>query len=83
MVGVELLTDGRPDAALAGSLVTHCRDVGKVLLMTAGSDANVVRWMPPSSSRSPRSKQGSKHSPPPLRTCGDARRDHIVIARRF
>jgi 4-aminobutyrate aminotransferase-like enzyme len=47
MVGVELLTDGRPDAAMAGSLVTHCRDVGKVLLMTAGSDANVVRWMPP------------------------------------
>jgi 4-aminobutyrate aminotransferase len=47
MVGVELLTDGRPDAALAGALVTHCREVGKVLLMTAGSNANVVRWMPP------------------------------------
>ncbi len=47
MVGVEFLSDGRPDATRAAAVVTHCREVGRLLLMTAGSDANVVRWMPP------------------------------------
>ncbi len=47
MVGVEFLRDGRPDAVRAAAVVRHCREVGRLLLMTAGSDANVVRWMPP------------------------------------
>ena len=47
MVGVELMTDGRPDPLRAAALVTHCREDGHLLLMTAGSDGNVVRWMPP------------------------------------
>ena len=47
MVGVELLSGGRPDAVRAAAVVTHCREVGRLLLMTAGSDSNVVRWMPP------------------------------------
>jgi 4-aminobutyrate aminotransferase len=47
MVGVELLRGGRPDAMRAAAVVRHCREVGRLLLMTAGSDSNVVRWMPP------------------------------------
>jgi 4-aminobutyrate aminotransferase len=47
MVGVELMAGGRPDPARAGAVVSHCRENGQLLLMTAGSDANVVRWMPP------------------------------------
>lgn len=42
MVGVELAS-----AAQAASVVERCRVDGRLLLMTAGTDGNVVRWMPP------------------------------------
>lgn len=42
MVGVELT-----DAAIATALVDACRQDGHLLLMTAGVEGNVVRWMPP------------------------------------
>jgi len=42
MVGVEVT-----DAATATALVDACREDGHLLLMTAGIDGNVVRWMPP------------------------------------
>jgi 4-aminobutyrate aminotransferase len=42
MVGVEVR-----DAATATALIDACRDEGQLLLMAAGSDGNVVRWMPP------------------------------------
>jgi 4-aminobutyrate aminotransferase-like enzyme len=42
MVGVEV-----KDAATATALTDACREDGRLLLMTAGADGNVVRWMPP------------------------------------
>jgi 4-aminobutyrate aminotransferase len=30
-----------------GRVLTACRDDGHLLLMSAGSDGTVVRWMPP------------------------------------
>ncbi|WP_436794604.1 aspartate aminotransferase family protein [Actinospongicola halichondriae] len=42
MVGVEF-TDG----TVAAEVVARCREDGRVLLMTAGTDGTVVRWMPP------------------------------------
>src|SRR5689334_5505111 len=48
MVGCELMTDdGRPDAARVAAVAAHCRDEGRLLLMNAGTDGNVLRWMPP------------------------------------
>jgi 4-aminobutyrate aminotransferase len=48
MVGCELLTpDGMPDAARVAAVAAHCRDEGRLLLMNAGTDGNVLRWMPP------------------------------------
>jgi 4-aminobutyrate aminotransferase len=48
MVGCELLTDtGAPDAARVAAVAAHCRDEGRLLLMNAGTDGNVLRWMPP------------------------------------
>lgn len=42
MVAVELWEPSR-----VGPLLAHCREQGRLLLMSAGSDGNVVRWMPP------------------------------------
>jgi 4-aminobutyrate aminotransferase len=35
------------DPARAGAVVAHCRDAGHLLLMTCGTDNEVVRFMPP------------------------------------
>lgn len=48
MVGCELMdADGAPDAARVAAVAAHCRDVGHLLLMNAGTAGNVLRWMPP------------------------------------
>jgi 4-aminobutyrate aminotransferase len=48
MVGCELLdADRQPLGARAAAVIAHCRTEGRVLLMSAGTDGNVVRWMPP------------------------------------
>lgn len=48
MVATEFLdAAGRPDAARVQAVLAHCRDEGRLLLMNAGSDGNVIRWMPP------------------------------------
>ncbi len=48
MVASELVaTDGSLDSGRCSEIVAHCRTEGRLLLMTAGTDANVVRWMPP------------------------------------
>jgi 4-aminobutyrate aminotransferase len=43
MVGIELMDD----AVRTSAVITHCREQSRVLLMSAGSDGNVVRFMPP------------------------------------
>lgn len=35
------------DAGVAEAVRRHCLDEGRLLLMTAGTSGNVVRWMPP------------------------------------
>lgn len=47
MVGVELVSHGLPDPARVAAVVDHARDEGRLLLMTAGTDGNVIRFMPP------------------------------------
>jgi 4-aminobutyrate aminotransferase-like enzyme len=48
MVGCELRdASGAPDAARTDAVLAHCRDQGRVLLMSCGTDSNVVRWIPP------------------------------------
>jgi 4-aminobutyrate aminotransferase len=48
MNGVELYEeDGSPATARVSALGAHCRDEGRVLLMNAATDGNVLRWMPP------------------------------------
>jgi 4-aminobutyrate aminotransferase len=48
MVATEFMdTAGRPDAARVQAVIAHCRDQGHLLLMNAGTDGNVIRWMPP------------------------------------
>lgn len=49
MVGCEFRTSdaAAPDAGRAAAVVEHCRDESRVLFMTCGSFANVIRWMPP------------------------------------
>lgn len=49
MVGCELVEAGGvvPDPARAAAVVEHCREEFRVLFMTCGSYANVLRWMPP------------------------------------
>jgi 4-aminobutyrate aminotransferase len=48
MVAIELVDgNGAPDAARTGAVVTHCLREDNVIFMTAGSDGNVVRFMPP------------------------------------
>jgi 4-aminobutyrate aminotransferase len=48
MVGCELLDEqGQPLATRVGALLAHCMQEGRLLLMSAGTDGNVIRWMPP------------------------------------
>ncbi len=55
MVGAELLATepsggagaARPDPARTAAVIEHCRTEARLLLMSCGTDANVVRWMPP------------------------------------
>jgi 4-aminobutyrate aminotransferase len=48
MVAAELVDgDGAPDAARTAAVLAHCLHEHQVIFMSAGSDGNVVRWMPP------------------------------------
>ena len=48
MVAAELTrADGSPDAARTSAVMTHCLEAGHVIFMSCGTDANVVRFMPP------------------------------------
>ncbi|HSK52988.1 MAG TPA: aspartate aminotransferase family protein [Clostridia bacterium] len=49
MVGVEFVTDratGKPDGQLADAVMAACADAG-LLVLLAGRDHQVVRWIPP------------------------------------
>jgi 4-aminobutyrate aminotransferase len=48
MVAAEL-TDahGAPDAARTAAVMAHCLEHGHVVLMSCGTDGNVIRFMPP------------------------------------
>jgi 4-aminobutyrate aminotransferase/(S)-3-amino-2-methylpropionate transaminase len=47
MVAIELVhDDGRPDADRAGRIAAACHEAG-VLILTAGTQGNVVRLLPP------------------------------------
>jgi 4-aminobutyrate aminotransferase len=49
MVGVELVEDSAtraPDAVLAKALIAKAADLG-LLLLTCGTNGNVIRWIPP------------------------------------
>jgi 4-aminobutyrate aminotransferase len=47
MVGVEMVkAGGGIDGDLANALIARCADLG-LLVLTAGSDHEVVRWLPP------------------------------------
>ena len=49
MIGVELVKDARtrePDGALGDALSARCADDG-LLVLTCGSQHNIVRWIPP------------------------------------
>jgi 4-aminobutyrate aminotransferase len=35
------------DATVVPAVLEHCRREGRVILMNAGTDGNIVRWMPP------------------------------------
>jgi 4-aminobutyrate aminotransferase len=39
--------NGEPDPARTAAVIGHCREVGRVLLMNAGTWGNVIRFMPP------------------------------------
>ncbi len=49
MVATELRdpASGRPDAARTAAVIAHCLSEGHLILMSAGTFGNVVRWMPP------------------------------------
>ena len=42
MVGVSF-----EDPTVVPGVLDHCRREGRVILMNAGTDGNIVRWMPP------------------------------------
>ena len=48
MVGVEMIDPGtgQPDGELANALIARCADLG-LLVLTAGRQHEVVRWLPP------------------------------------
>ena len=39
--------DRTPDAARVAAIVAHCRNEARVLLMAAGAEGSIIRWMPP------------------------------------
>ena len=49
MIGTEFVdpATGAPDAARVTAVQRHCLDDGRLILMNAGTDGNVLRWMPP------------------------------------
>lgn len=48
MLGCRLVdASGSPDAARTGAVLRHCVEQQRVLLMSCGTDSDVVRWMPP------------------------------------
>jgi len=49
MIGTELVdpATGTPDAARVAAIQRHCLHDGGLILMNAGTDGNVLRWMPP------------------------------------
>jgi 4-aminobutyrate aminotransferase len=48
MVAAELTSpDGSPDAARTNAVMAHCLDNHHLILMSCGTDANVIRFMPP------------------------------------
>ncbi len=47
MMAIELVdADGRPDAGLTGRVAKHCHAQG-VIVLTCGTDGNVIRLLPP------------------------------------
>lgn len=47
MVAIELTdADGKPDAALTGAVAKYCHNQG-VIVLTCGTDGNVIRLLPP------------------------------------
>jgi len=47
MMAIELVdADGKPDAALTGRVAKHCHNAG-VIVLTCGTDGNVIRLLPP------------------------------------
>ena len=48
MVAAEFIdSEGKPDAARCAAVIQHCREESNVLMMNAGTWANVIRFMPP------------------------------------
>ena len=49
MVGCEFTNPdtGQPDAAITKKIVTHALDDSRLILLTCGMYANVIRWIPP------------------------------------
>jgi 4-aminobutyrate aminotransferase len=48
MVAAEFVDErGEPDAARTAAVIAHCLRAHRVIFMNAGTDANIVRWMPP------------------------------------
>jgi 4-aminobutyrate aminotransferase len=46
MIGCEFTRDGQPDKASASAVQKACLD-NNLLLLTCGTDGNVIRWIPP------------------------------------
>jgi 4-aminobutyrate aminotransferase-like enzyme len=46
MVGVELISDGKPDKQTAINIQAACLK-SKLLLLICGTGGNVLRWLPP------------------------------------
>ncbi|MEM7475147.1 MAG: aminotransferase class III-fold pyridoxal phosphate-dependent enzyme [Planctomycetota bacterium] len=46
MIGVELTHNGKPNARLTSQLQQACHDAD-LMLLTCGTDSNVLRWLPP------------------------------------
>jgi 4-aminobutyrate aminotransferase len=48
MIGADFVdADGHPDTARCTAVIDHCRNEGRLILMTAGAIGNTVRFMPP------------------------------------
>ncbi|MCB0996688.1 MAG: aspartate aminotransferase family protein, partial [Acidimicrobiales bacterium] len=48
MVATEFRTPERePLPGVVNALLAHCRDIARLLLMGAGAEGTIIRWMPP------------------------------------